>query len=69
MYFRSKGLIVLSVTSSGIAALLLPMGNTAHSMFKIPIDANETSICLISKQSKLAQLIREASIVIWDEAL
>jgi len=31
--FRSKGLIVLSVASSGIADLLLPMGKTAHSMF------------------------------------
>jgi len=61
-------LIVLSVASSGIAALLLPMGKTAHSMFKIPIDADETSICSISKQPDLAQLIREALIVIWDEA-
>ena len=58
-YIRSKGLIVLSVASSGIAALLLPMGKTAHSMFKIPINVHETSVCSISKQSELAALIRE----------
>jgi len=61
-------LIVLSVASSGIAVLLLPFGKTAHSMFKIAIDADETSTCPISKPSKLAQLIRETSLIIWDEA-
>ena len=35
---RSDGAIVLCMASSGIAALLLPGGRTAHSMFKIPID-------------------------------
>ena len=59
---------MLCVASSGIAALLLPFGKTAHSMFKIPIDADETSTCSISKQSELAQLIRETSLIIWDEA-
>ena len=44
-YIRSKGLIVLSVASFGISALLLPMGKTTHSMFNIPLDVNETSIC------------------------
>jgi len=67
-YFRSKGLIVLLVASSSIVTLLLPLGKTAHSMFKIPIDADETSTCSISKQIELAQLIREASLIIWDEA-
>lgn len=67
-YIRSKDLIVLSVASSGIAALLLPMGKTAHSMFKIPINVHKTSVCSISKQSELAELIRETSLIIWDEA-
>lgn len=35
---RSQGKIVLPVASSGIAAILLPNGRTAHSRFKIPID-------------------------------
>jgi Cdc6-like AAA superfamily ATPase len=34
---RSKGEIVLTVASSGIAALLIPGGRTAHSRFHIPI--------------------------------
>ncbi|KIK11976.1 hypothetical protein PISMIDRAFT_99675, partial [Pisolithus microcarpus 441] len=34
---RSMGWIVLCVASSGIAALLLKGGHTAHSVFKIPI--------------------------------
>ena len=55
------------MTSSGITALLWPLGKTALSIFKIP-DADETSTCLISKQSNLAQLIMKASLIIWDEA-
>jgi len=35
---RSKGQIVLTVASSGIAALLIPGGRTAHSRFAIPIN-------------------------------
>jgi len=63
-----KGLIVLSVASSRIVALLLPFGKTAHSMFKIPIDVDETSTCSITKQFELAQLIGEISFIIWDDA-
>ena len=32
---RSEGRLALAVASSGIAALLLPGGRTAHSVFKI----------------------------------
>jgi ATP-dependent DNA helicase PIF1 len=44
---RSKGEIVLTVASSGIAALLIPGGRTAHSRFAIPINVHETSTCEI----------------------
>ncbi|CAF0947889.1 unnamed protein product [Brachionus calyciflorus] len=67
-YLRSKKKIVLSVASSGIAALLLPGGKTAHSRFKIPINFNSSSTCDISVQSELAELIRMADLIIWDEA-
>ncbi|XP_029150694.1 uncharacterized protein [Arachis hypogaea] len=53
---------------SGIAATLLPGGRTAHSRFKIPINAEPSSICNISKQSDLAKLIRQTTAIIWDEA-
>ncbi|KAK9163212.1 hypothetical protein Syun_004114 [Stephania yunnanensis] len=67
-YIRSKGLIALATATSGIAAMSLPGGRTAHSRFKIPILLDSTSTCFISKQSDLADLIRHASLIIWDEA-
>ncbi|GJW08504.1 ATP-dependent DNA helicase PIF1-like protein [Tanacetum coccineum] len=45
---RSEGKIVLNVASSGIAALLLDRGRTAHSRFAIPINIFEDSMCSIS---------------------
>ncbi|XP_006279329.2 uncharacterized protein LOC17874456 [Capsella rubella] len=65
---RSKSNIVLNVASSGIAALLLEGGRTAHSRFCMPININEYSMCSIDAESDLAELIREAKLIIWDEA-
>jgi hypothetical protein len=65
---RSKGEIVLNVASSGIAALLLPRGRTAHSRFKIPINLTEQSFCNITPDSPLADLLRRTKLIIWDEA-
>ncbi|KAG5566136.1 hypothetical protein RHGRI_001911 [Rhododendron griersonianum] len=66
--FRAENKIVLAVASSGIAALLLPGGRTAHSHFKIPLNPDEFSCCSINLRTKLARLIQEASLIIWDEA-
>ncbi|XP_072072002.1 uncharacterized protein [Arachis hypogaea] len=65
---RSKGGIVLNVASSGIAALLLPNGKTAHSRFKIPLTINEDSLCSIKHGSPLTRLITKAKLIIWDGA-
>ncbi|KAG7559347.1 Nucleic acid-binding OB-fold [Arabidopsis thaliana x Arabidopsis arenosa] len=65
---RSKGHIVLNVASSGIASLLLEGGRTAHSRFSIPLTPDEFSVCKIQPKSDLADLIKEASLIIWDEA-
>ncbi|CAB4418715.1 unnamed protein product [Rhizophagus irregularis] len=65
---RSHGEIALPVASSGIAALLINGGRTAHSRFKIPIKLNETSTCNISRGSKEACLINATKLFIWDEA-
>lgn len=65
---RSTGGIVLTVASSGIAATLLPGGRTAHSRFAIPIQVNESSVCAIFQKSPLANLLKETSLIIWDEA-
>ncbi|KAK9683442.1 hypothetical protein RND81_10G141700 [Saponaria officinalis] len=65
---RAEGKIVLNVASSGIAALLLPGGRTAHSRFEIPIELFDNSTCNISHNTQLAELLRETSLIIWDEA-
>ncbi|XP_071741227.1 uncharacterized protein [Rutidosis leptorrhynchoides] len=65
---RSKGDIVLNVASSGIAALLLSGGRTAHSRFAIPINPTDDTFCRILPNSNLAALIRRAKLIIWDEA-
>ena len=47
---HSEEAIVLCTASSGIAALLLPGGHMAHSMFKIPINSlSPESVCCIPK--------------------
>ena len=63
------GKIALAVASSGIATELLEGGRTAHSCFKIPIPVNESSTCSISLQSNDAKLLKETSLIIWDEIM
>jgi len=66
--FHMEQKIVLCVASSGIAALLLIGGRTVHSRFKVPLIIDETSVCNIKKQSPLADMLRQVSLIIWDEA-
>jgi hypothetical protein len=61
-------MIVLAVASSGVAALLLPCGRMEHSRFKILIDMHDRSLCNIHRCTNLAGLIRQTSLVLWDEA-
>ncbi|XP_071713564.1 uncharacterized protein [Rutidosis leptorrhynchoides] len=65
---RSQGQIVLAVASSGIASLLLPSGQTAHSRFKIPIVLTDESMCNIKKKTHLSSLLLQTSLIVWDEA-
>lgn len=65
---RSESKIVLPVASSGIAATLMAGGRTTYSRFKIYIVLLDHSMCCISHQSDIAQLIRRTSLIIWDEA-
>ncbi|KAI5822406.1 hypothetical protein K523DRAFT_318286 [Schizophyllum commune Tattone D] len=67
---RADARIVLCSASSGIAALLLRGGRTAHSTFKIPIiTLSDASTCSFSKSSARADLLRAADLIIWDEVL
>ncbi|PUZ74769.1 hypothetical protein GQ55_1G091800 [Panicum hallii var. hallii] len=63
-----KGKLALAVASSGIASLLLPGGRTPHSQFKFPLDIRENSMCSIKKNTHLAELIQQTSLIVWDEA-
>lgn len=67
-HLRSKGRIALAVASSGIASTLLEGGQTAHSRFKIPLDADASSTCAVKKHSDLAELLRKTALIFWDEA-
>ncbi|OWZ18702.1 Helitron helicase [Phytophthora megakarya] len=60
--------VAIAVASSGIAATLLRGGHTAHSTFQIPLKLSEFSTCSLSWQSQKGELIRNASLIIWDEA-
>ncbi|GBM83960.1 hypothetical protein AVEN_102329-1 [Araneus ventricosus] len=53
---RGRGDDVIPVASTGIAATLLIRGRTAHSIFKIPIDLNATSICNLKPNTKEADM-------------
>ncbi|POM70619.1 Helitron helicase-like protein, partial [Phytophthora palmivora] len=65
---RLQGKIAIAVASSGIAATLLTGGHTAHSTFRIPLKLTEHSTCSLSWQSQKSDLIRNASLILWDEA-
>jgi len=66
---RSTGDIALSMTSSGIAALLLEGSCIAHSRFKIFIVGLCGSFtCYVPLNSPQAALIRVARLIVWDEA-
>jgi hypothetical protein len=61
--------IALSMASSGIVALLLEGGCTAHSHFKIPITGLcGSSACYVPLNNPQAALIRTTCLIVWDEA-
>ena len=62
---RGERNIAVAVASSGIAATLIDGGRTAHSAFKLPLNLNhsESALCNISKQSDMAQVLREAKVI------
>ncbi|XP_023739168.1 uncharacterized protein LOC111887234 [Lactuca sativa] len=65
---RSCGHIALATASSGVVANNMPGGRTAHSRFKLPINLKNNSVCKISRQSGITQLLWTAKVIIWDKA-
>ncbi|KAH1099477.1 hypothetical protein GYH30_034899 [Glycine max] len=66
--FRSKGDIVLTISSSGIASLLPPNGRTTYSKFVIHVPTLDNSTCNIYQGTELATLLKATKLIIWDEA-
>ncbi|WVZ64734.1 hypothetical protein U9M48_014211 [Paspalum notatum var. saurae] len=65
---RGLGNIAVATATSGVAASIMPGGRTAHSRFKIPLTIYDGLSCSFTKQSGTAKLLKEASLIIWDEA-
>ena len=64
---RLRGHRALAVASSGVASLILHGGRTAHSRLKIPVvGLCADSVCQVSKQSRLAALLRCVRLIVWD---
>lgn len=63
--------IVLAVTSSGIAANLLPSGKTAHSVFKLPVNltSSDSATFNVSKGSDKADLLKRRDLIACDESM
>ncbi|XP_064647485.1 uncharacterized protein LOC135500168 [Lineus longissimus] len=61
--------IAQGVASSGIAATLLKAGRTAHSTFKLPLNlpAIEHPTCNIRNKTGLAELLKQTTLIVWDE--
>lgn len=66
---RSKNEIALALASSGIAAILLEGGRTAHSALKLSLNmqSNESPTCNISKNSAMAKVLQLCKLIVWDE--
>ena len=67
-YVRSKDGVALPCTSSVISATNFKGGQTVDSRFRVPLKICATSTCFLTKLMGKFQLIREASVIIWDEA-
>jgi hypothetical protein len=65
---RSQRKITLAVVGSGIVALLLDGGRTAHLRFRILVYCEAESVCFIRMNFALAKLLHKTSAIIWDEA-
>jgi hypothetical protein len=67
-HLRLHGEVVICSAFTGIAATNLPGGVTAHSSFRLPFDSTDPdSTCTLSMSSQRAELLRQASLIIFDE--
>ena len=62
-YVRKNGRIAIACAISGIAAILLPLGTTFHRRFGVPIPCYMDSSSNIKLESKEANIIRQAELI------
>ena len=67
-YLRSLNLVAIVAAWSGIAATLIPGGQTCHSRFGLSVPFTRDSKSNISLQSSKARYIKSAKVVIIEEA-
>ncbi|RWS27879.1 uncharacterized protein B4U80_03589 [Leptotrombidium deliense] len=65
-YMNVKGKKVFTIAWTGIAAILLPSGRTAHKSFQLPLNIQESTT--LYWNSKTKQIIQDTDVFIWDEA-
>jgi hypothetical protein len=65
---RSRGRSVLATAWTGNAAALLEGGQTCHSRFGLPVPFTAESTCQFSAGSRKANEIRDARVILGDEA-
>lgn len=65
---HSQGYMSIAIAVSGIAATFMTSRQTVHSAFTIPLNIIETTTCNITVQSPEAHWIREATVIVMNEA-
>jgi hypothetical protein len=64
-----RGFDINCMAYTGIAATLLPTGRTIHTLFGIPFNSDATKCqCSISIQSEKGKMLKNATVIICDEA-
>ena len=67
-YLRSQGKVALPHAFSGIAAQQLVGGKTVHSRSRLPVPLPlDDASCGLSTDSDAAELMRVASLIVWDD--
>ena len=67
LYMRKDNHVAIAIDALGIAGTLLKLGTTSHSWFAFNIPIFEDSVCSIQLNSKRAEVIKSAKVMILDK--
>jgi hypothetical protein len=65
----THGKSTFAVSSTGVSALLLKGGKTAHSGFKIPVKFSAETYCTFTREDQVGRELFNTDLIIWDEAI